>query len=69
MLERVCAIPFAFDGERLRIAITEPQNVQGLDELRLATRHSDRVLRSPSREDVLTELRRLTRASEALNAR
>ncbi len=40
VLERVCAIPFAFDGERLRVGITEPQNVQGLDELRLATRHS-----------------------------
>ncbi len=43
VLERACAIPFAFDGERLRIAITEPQNVQGLDELRLATRHATRV--------------------------
>ena len=40
MLERVGAIPFAFDGERLRIAITEPQNVHGIDELRLATRHA-----------------------------
>ena len=67
MLERVCAIPFAFDGERLRIAITEPQNVQGLDELRLATRHSTEFSVAV-REDVLTELRRLARASEALNA-
>ena len=67
VLERVCAIPFAFDGERLRIAVTEPQNVHGLDELRLATRHSTEFSVAV-REDVLTELRRLARASEALNA-
>jgi type IV pilus assembly protein PilB len=66
VLERVCAIPFAFDGKRLRIGITEPQNVHGLDELRLATRHSTEFSVAP-REDVLTELRRLSRASEALN--
>src|SRR5262249_42768280 len=67
VLERVGAIPFAFDGDRLRIAITEPQNVQGLDELRLATRHATEVSVAV-REDVMTELRRLARASEALNA-
>src|SRR5262245_12992706 len=66
VLERVCAIPFAFDGQRLRIAITEPQNVAGLDELRLATRHSTEFSVAP-REDVLTELRRLSRAAEALS--
>ncbi len=67
VLERICAIPFAFDGLRLRIAITEPHNVQALDELRLATRHSTEFSVAV-REDVLTELRRLSRASEALNA-
>ena len=61
------AIPFAFDGQTLRIAITEPQNVRGLDELRLATRHATEFSVAV-REDVLTELRRLARASEALNA-
>jgi type IV pilus assembly protein PilB len=67
VLERVCAIPFAFDGQRLRVAVTDPQNVQGLDELRLATRHPVEFSVA-AREDVLTEIRRLTRASEALNA-
>jgi type IV pilus assembly protein PilB len=66
VLERVCAIPFAFDGKRVRIAITEPQNVQGLDELRLATRHQTEFCVAV-KEDVLTEIRRLSRASEALN--
>ncbi len=66
VLDRVCAIPFAFDGKRIRIAITEPQNVQGLDELRLATRHQTEFSVAV-KEDVLTEIRRLSRASEALN--
>src|SRR5688500_842122 len=67
VLEHVCAIPFAFDGSSLRVAITDPQNVRGLDEIRLATRHRVEFFVA-ARDDVLTELRRLTRASQALNA-
>jgi type IV pilus assembly protein PilB len=67
LLERICALPFAFDGRRLRIAITDPQNVQALDELRLATRHpAEFALATP--DDVLIELRRLKRATGALTA-
>src|SRR5205814_6987627 len=40
VLERTAALPFAFENGRLRIAITDPQNVRALDELRLATRHA-----------------------------
>ena len=40
VLERVCAIPFAADGSTIKVAITDPGNVRGLDELRLATRQS-----------------------------
>src|SRR5262245_32215377 len=32
VLERVCAVPFAFAGATLQVAITDPQNVRGLDE-------------------------------------
>ena len=67
VLEHVCAIPFSFDGSCLRVAITDPQNVRGLDEIRLATRHRVEFFVA-AREDVLTELRRLTRASQTLNA-
>src|SRR5688572_20968205 len=67
VLEHVCAIPFAFDGTSLRVAITDPQNVRGMDEIRLATRHRVEFFVA-ARDDVLTELRRLTRASQALNA-
>jgi type IV pilus assembly protein PilB len=67
VLERVGAIPFAFEDGTLKIAITDPQNVQGLDQLRLATRHSVEFFVAAS-TDVLTEVKRLARASEALNA-
>ena len=67
VLERVCAIPFSDDGTALKVAITDPQNVQGLDELRLATRRQIDFYVA-AKNDVLTELRRLSRASEAANA-
>ncbi len=67
VLERVCAIPFASDGSTLKLAITDPQNVRGLDELRLATRRPIEFYVA-AKNDVLTELRRLVRAAEAQNA-
>jgi type IV pilus assembly protein PilB len=67
VLERVGAIPFAFEDGTLKVAITDPQNVHGLDQLRLATRHSVEFFVAAS-TDVLTEVKRLARASEALNA-
>jgi type IV pilus assembly protein PilB len=67
VLERVCAIPFASDGKTLKVAITNPQDVRGLDELKLATR-LDVDFYVAARNDVLTELKRLGRAAEAMNA-
>ncbi|MDQ3163392.1 MAG: GspE/PulE family protein [Actinomycetota bacterium] len=67
VLDRVCAIPFASDGAALKLAITDPQNVRGLDELRLATRRPIEF-HVAAKNDVLTELRRLSRAAEAQNA-
>ncbi len=67
MLNRVVAIPFASDGSRLKVAITDPQDVRGLDELRLATRLSVEFYVA-AKSDVLTEVRRLSRAAEAMNA-
>jgi type IV pilus assembly protein PilB len=67
VLERVCAIPFAGDGETLKVAITDPQDIRGLDELKLATRLNVDFYVA-ARNDVLTELRRLGRAAEAMNA-
>ena len=67
VLERVCAIPFASDGSKLKVAITNPQDVRGLDELRLATRQSVEFFVA-AKNDVLTEIRRLSRAAEAMSA-
>jgi type IV pilus assembly protein PilB len=67
VLNRVVAIPFASDGGTLKVAITNPQDVRGLDEVRLATRLSVEFYVA-ARSDVLTELRRLSRAAEAMNA-
>ena len=67
VLNRVVAVPFASEGSTLKVAITNPQDVRGLDELRLATRLSVEFYVA-ARSDVLTELRRLSRAAEAMNA-
>src|SRR5688500_3064172 len=68
VLERVVAIPYAVDGNTLRVALADPGNLHGLDELRLATRHS-LDLGVASRDDILVELKRMARASEAFGAR
>jgi len=67
VLNRVGAIPFAFDGGSLKIAITDPQDVRGLDELRLATRQKVELYVA-AENDVVAELRRLSRAAEAMSA-
>jgi type IV pilus assembly protein PilB len=67
VLERVCAIPFASSGATLKMAITNPGDVRGLDELRLATRQTVEFFVA-AKNDVLTELRRLSRTAEAFDA-
>jgi type IV pilus assembly protein PilB len=68
VLERLVAIPYALEGNVLRIAIADPGNVHAIDELRLATRYQ-LELGVASREDIENEIRRLVRASEAFGAR
>lgn len=63
VLERVVAIPYAFENEVLRIAVADPANLHGIDELRLATRYPIE-LGVGSRDEILIEIRKLTRASE-----
>lgn len=67
VLERVIAIPYAVDGTVLRIALTDPDNVHGTDELRLAAGRPVEFAVAPS-VDVNLELRRLLRAHEAHGA-
>jgi type IV pilus assembly protein PilB len=68
VLERVVAIPYALEDGTLRIAVSDPGNLHGLDELRLATRFPVE-LGVASSEDILVELRRMARASEASGTR
>ncbi len=68
VLERVVAIPYAIEDGVLRVAIGDPQNVNAIDELKLATRLPVELSVS-SRDDILAEVRRLSRAAEAFGAR
>jgi type IV pilus assembly protein PilB len=68
VLERIVAIPYAIEGGILRIAIADPQNVNAIDELKLATRLQIE-LAVASKEDILQEVKRLARAAEAFGAR
>jgi type IV pilus assembly protein PilB len=63
LLERAGALPYAFEDGRLKVAISDPNDVQTIDELRLATRYGIELALAP-REDIELELRRIMRANE-----
>ncbi len=67
VLERVVALPYKLSGERLQVAIADPSNVSGIDELKLATRHQIE-LAVASRDEILAEIQHILRASETLTA-
>jgi type IV pilus assembly protein PilB len=68
VLERIVALPYALVDGTLKIALADPSNIQAIDELRIATRYP-LELAVAAREDILGEIRRLARASEAFGAR
>jgi type IV pilus assembly protein PilB len=68
VLERIVAVPYELDGNILRVAVADPGNVQAIDELRLGTRLQVE-LAVANRDDIMGEIRRLIRASEAFGAR
>ena len=68
VLERVVALPYQIEGGVLRVAVADPQNVNAIDELKLATR-LPLELAVATRDDILAEVRRLARAAEAFGAR
>jgi len=68
VLERVAAIPYAVEGDVLRIAVADPGNVNGIDELRIATRLTIE-LAVANRDEIEAEIRALVRSSEAYGAR
>jgi type IV pilus assembly protein PilB len=66
-LERAVAVPYAVDEDVLKVAVADPGNLHGMDELRLATRHT-LELGVASRDDILVELKRLSRAAESVGS-
>jgi type IV pilus assembly protein PilB len=68
VLERTCAIPYRLSGGVLKVAIADPSNIAAIDELRLATPHAVELGVAP-RDDILVEIKRASRASEAMGAR
>ena len=68
VLERVVAVAYAIEGNTLKIALADPKNIHGVDELRLATRHT-LEFGVASRDQVEHHIRRLVRASEAFGGR
>jgi len=68
VLEQVNAVPYAFEDDSLCVAISDPQNIHGIDSLRLASKHPI-VLRVAASEDIQNELGRLARTAEAFGAR
>jgi type IV pilus assembly protein PilB len=65
VLKRVVAVPFALAGDKLRVAVSDPADIHGIDELRLATKHAVE-LHVATREDIVVELERLARTSEVM---
>ncbi|MGZ4397341.1 MAG: GspE/PulE family protein [Gaiellaceae bacterium] len=65
VLERIVALPYAVEGDQLRVAIADPANVSAIDELKLATHHQIELAVAP-RDQILEELARLTRTSEVM---
>jgi type IV pilus assembly protein PilB len=63
VLQRAVAVPYAVEDDRLRIAIADPRDLNAIDELRLASRMTIELAVAP-RDDILTELKRISRATE-----
>jgi type IV pilus assembly protein PilB len=68
VLQQETAIPYAFDGESLCVAIADPQNIHGIDALKLASRHPI-ALRVATAEEITAELDRIARTAETFGAR
>lgn len=65
VLVRTHAVPYAFDDERVLVAISDPDDVQAIDELRLSTRR-ELVFVVAARDEIELELRNLERQLESL---
>jgi type IV pilus assembly protein PilB len=68
VLERASAVPYAIEDGVLKIALSDPADIQAIDELRLASRHPVELAVASS-EQVVERVRRLVRSAEAFGSR
>ena len=68
VLQRVGALPYRVDGQTLYVAISNPADVAGIDELRLATAYAIDLGIAP-RNALATEVTRLARSNQSLDIR
>jgi type IV pilus assembly protein PilB len=68
VLQRVGALPYKLDGQTLSVAISNPADVAGIDELRLATGYAIELAVAP-RNALLTEVSRRARSTQTLDMR
>jgi type IV pilus assembly protein PilB len=66
VLQRVVAIPHRLEENALLVAVADPGNIHGIDELRLATRYHVEFAVA-SQEDIIQELKRFARQAEAMD--
>jgi type IV pilus assembly protein PilB len=64
-LQRVVAVPVSLHDGRLRVAIADPSDIHGIDELRLGARHPVE-LAIAGRDEIIVELERIARQSEVM---
>jgi type IV pilus assembly protein PilB len=64
-LQRAVAIPIGVAGDRLRVAISDPTDIHGRQEIQMAARNGV-DFEVGSREEILVELERLARQSEVM---
>jgi len=64
--DRARALPYAFDGRTIRVAIADPADVAAIDELRLATAHAVELAVAP-RDDLYAEIARYAKAAQNLD--
>jgi type IV pilus assembly protein PilB len=68
VLERVVAIPYALEGDTLHIAVADPSDLHGLDQLRLSTTHRVEI-GVASRDEIASFLGSIVRAAETTSRR
>jgi type IV pilus assembly protein PilB len=66
VLERIVALPYKISNDRMQVAIADPSDVSGIDELKLAIRNYQVELAVAPREEILAEIQRMLRQSETL---